>query len=206
MNRRGVQSGETAGGDGVSAQEFGAQFDRHSRTFHCVAAAVLGTTEGAEDVVQEAAAIALGKRDELAGVRSFPAWMTQIVRFTALNWGRGQRRRRHAPLEVGEDSPWVAESGSAAPGREGVIDSSGNLLPGQASFDDRVVRALKSLSDTARACLLLRVILGMPYKEIARTLGIPEGTAMTHVARARRSLFERLATDALVTDTEGQVP
>ena len=194
-----VQDGSDAGV--MSREEFALEYARHSRAFQCVAAAILGTREGAEDVVQEAAAIALGKRKELAEVRSFSAWMTQIVRYTALNWRRGQKRRKHAPLEAALDSIRVEREEHAA----GVVDSRGGLVVDQAGFDDRVLRALRSLSDTARACLLLRVVLDMPYKEIALTLGIPEGTAMTHVARARRALFERLASDAIGSDREGDV-
>ena len=55
------------------------------------------------------------------------------------------------------------------------------------------MRALNSVSDIARACLLLRTIEQMEYAEISRLLAIPEGTAMSHVHRARQHLRERLA-------------
>src|SRR5262245_37407998 len=68
----------------------------HSRALWSVAAAVLGRREGAEDVVQEAVIVALGKRDELPKVENFAAWMAQIVRFVALN------RRRSARIRLAE--------------------------------------------------------------------------------------------------------
>src|SRR5213079_264175 len=69
----------------------------------------------------------------------------------------------------------------------------GELPADQAFFDDHVTKALNSVSDVARACLLLRTIEQMEYSEISRLLQIPEGTAMSHVHRARQHLRERLA-------------
>jgi RNA polymerase sigma-70 factor (ECF subfamily) len=62
----------------------------------------------------------------------------------------------------------------------------------QAGLDDELLAALHLLDENARACLLLRVVMELPYREISRTLGIPEGTAMSHVHRARRALHEQL--------------
>ena len=185
------------GSVGVSREQFAELFRAQSPSLKVVAAAILGSTKDAEDVVQEAAAIALTKTRELAEVRSFPAWMTQIVRYVALNARRGDKRRRLLSTSI---TPRT-ETPLTPPERHG-IDSRGTLDPGQASFDDRVVRALMGLSETSRACLLLRIVLDMPYKDIARVLSIAEGAAMTHVSRARAALLERLTAEAL-PPTEG---
>jgi len=182
----------------VSREEFAELFRAQSPALKVVAAAILGSTRDAEDVVQEAAAIALTKTRELAEIRSFPAWMTQIVRYVALNTRRGEKRRRTSATGA---SP-VEER--AAPRREEPgVDSRGALRVGQASFDDRVVAALMTLSETSRACLLLRIVLDMPYKDIARILSIAEGAAMTHVSRARAALLERLTIDAIPREHGG---
>jgi RNA polymerase sigma-70 factor (ECF subfamily) len=52
--------------------------------------------------------------------------------------------------------------------------------------------ALETLEPTVRACLLLRVVAGMSYQQISGVLEIPEGTAMSHVFRARKALASRL--------------
>ena len=77
--------------------------------------------------------------------------------------------------------------------RTGVISSDGRLLVDQGAFDDGVLRALSSLDETARACLLLRTLLDLPYRDISLALGIPEGTAMSHVHRARGILRRKLS-------------
>jgi RNA polymerase sigma factor (sigma-70 family) len=63
-------------------------------------------------------------------------------------------------------------------------------------FDDRVSAALGSLPEIARQCLLMRTLFGAPYSEIAARFEIPEGTAMSHVHRARRSMRTRLERDS----------
>ena len=68
----------------------------------------------------------------------------------------------------------------------------GLILASKSEFDDRVLAALGKLGDTERACMLLRSLLDMPYREISRVLDVPEGTAMSHVHRARRALREEL--------------
>ena len=73
-----------------------------------------------------------------------------------------------------------------------MVSSRGMVVPGQESFDDDVLKALDALEETARACLLLRTVMDMPYKEVSLALDIPEGTAMSHVHRARKTMRDRL--------------
>lgn len=178
-----------------------------ARTLHSIAAAVLGRRNDAEDVVQEAVIVALGKRDELGRVENLTAWLGQIVRFVALNRRRSARLRmaqgeeayQHVASTAGHgrhppSGPTADEPTATAAARGGsVVDSAGRLVGGDFAFDDRVLRALDGLDETPRACLLLRVINELSYKEIGRALDIPEGTAMSHVFRARRYMMERLS-------------
>jgi RNA polymerase sigma-70 factor (ECF subfamily) len=77
--------------------------------------------------------------------------------------------------------------------RPPLVGPHGELDLSRTPFDDRVMKALNSVSDIARACLLLRTIQGLSYDEIAKALEIPPGTAMSHVHRTRIVLRERLA-------------
>ena len=67
------------------------------------------------------------------------------------------------------------------------------------AFDDEVLRALNSLSDDARICLMLRIVEKLTYQEISAYMKIPEGTAMSMVHRARTSLRNLLATHEFAT-------
>ncbi len=153
------------------------------RTLWCVAAGVLGSRNAADDVVQDAAMTAMERLDQFELDSDFTAWMAQIVRFTALNRGRREQVRRAQSFESGGPEPTDEPASEASP-----VLSNGRLRRDQDAFDDVVVAALDTLDDTARACLLLRTVMDQPYRRIALTLGIPEGTAMSHVHRARARL------------------
>jgi RNA polymerase sigma-70 factor (ECF subfamily) len=118
--------------------------------------------------------------------------MGQIVRNTARNWRAKHVRRNTATSEVVEFEPnpssnqavkQLAQQDAAVGQFEAVRDS----------FDDALARALDELSPVARACLLLRTTQGLAYNEISELLGVPEGTAMSHVHRARQSLRAALS-------------
>lgn len=168
----------------LTRDEFARRLEASARLFWCIAAGILGRRQGADDVVQEAAMIALSKLDEFDPATSFNAWVSQIVRFTALNQARRHDRREAAPLQ---------DDVSSRPARPGsAVTSDGRVMSDQQDFDDEVLRALATLEAMPRACLLLRVVMELSYADISQALSIPEGSAMSHVHRARRSLRERL--------------
>ena len=137
--------------------------------------------------------IALGKLDQFDPATNFTAWMGRIVRFVALNQAR--RRKRSPVSSVDPQSIEIIPlSGRMTqPAIESAaLSGRGQLMTGSESFDDRVLTALGHLDEVARACLLLRTLHDMPYKEIALALDIAEGTAMSHVHRARLAMRDRL--------------
>lgn len=196
-DQRDMRGGEDAGaapagGAGavaprLSSAQFAASFQASWRTLWCVAVGVLGSRSLAEDAVQEAAVIALGKLDDFDPGTSFTAWMARIVRFVALNQARRRVREGRA----------VAH----AAGLEGLSThaprepQTAHTLPDLAGapFETHVAAALESLPETARSCLLMRTLLDLSYREIAAALGIPEGTAMSHVHRARAAMRTALS-------------
>lgn len=190
----GVVGDERAGSGGaplrrLTPDEFAREFESSSRALWCIAAAITGDRSRAEDVVQEAALAALPKLAEFEAGTSFLAWMGRFVRYTALNEARRQRTRAAATLD-GVD---VAEhAGSTQPESNRAVSLLGVLAREQSSFDDHVLKALKQLDEVARACLLLRTVHDLPYKDIALVLDVPEGTAMSHVHRARQAMRRHL--------------
>lgn len=174
----------------ITREEFAREFAGVSRALWCIAAAVVGQRSRAEDVVQEAAMAAWQKIDDFEAGTSFLAWMGKFVRYTALNEARRQRMRAAAPLD-GVDAQ-VSKSGAAQDDRWSVT-SRGAVSADQTGFDDHVVSALNDLDETARACLLLRTVHDMAYRDIALVLDVPEGTAMSHVHRARKLMRDQLA-------------
>lgn len=177
--------------ESLSPARFAELFEAHSRTLWCIAVSVLRDRELARDIVQESAIIALRKIADFNPGTSFAAWMGQVVRYTAMNELRKRaRRRENAPPDAADESPSRAAASGAADGAMG--------------FDEHVTAALNELDETARACLLMKVVLGLEYKDISDALGIPEGTAMSHVFRARKAMRTRLAATHGDPDLAGQ--
>lgn len=138
--------------------------------------------------------IALGKLDQFDPGSNFTAWMARIVRFVALNHGRKRAAQTlvdPGALDASHDTHSARRS-SATDDQCHALNGRGDIHPEQTAFDDQLLAALNTLEPNARACLLLRIVLNMPYREIARALDMAEGTAMSHVHRSRLALRDVL--------------
>lgn len=196
LGRPHIISSTSAGADSIrrlTADEFAGRLRESFRLFWLIALSITRDSAAAEDVVQDAALTALGKLHEFDPGTNFAAWMGQTVRFVAYNHSRKEIRRRSSAHQPGEQGDWPARPvDDGMPSEVIAFAKQGKLPPDQRMFDDAVVVALNSVSDVARACLLLRTLADMEYAEIAQMLAIPEGTAMSHVHRTRIALRNRL--------------
>lgn len=158
-----------------------------------IAAAVLGRQEGAEDVVQNAAQITIAKGRRFDGGTAMVRWLAGVVRHCALNQRRQTRNRRTFATDPSDMASLETPTSQIA--TSSVRPQTGELEAGQTDFDDRLTEALAKLSEDARCCLLLRVIHGLSYDEIAELTGLPPGTAMSHVHRSKSRLRNHLHPD-----------
>jgi RNA polymerase sigma factor (sigma-70 family) len=140
----------------------------------------------AEDVVQDASVRALRFFSSLRG-EDARAWLLTIVRNTW--YGRFPRRAGSAVTTVVEED--------ANDRADGGLDPEAQAMQQQSV--EQVRRALDSLPTDFREVLVLRELEGLSYKEIAAIVGIPIGTVMSRLARAR----ERLAGVLTTSDTSG---
>ncbi|HWY45558.1 MAG TPA: sigma-70 family RNA polymerase sigma factor [Candidatus Sulfotelmatobacter sp.] len=135
--------------------------------------------QNAQDVVQEA---------YLRAFRFFPgfrggdarAWLMKIVRNTCYTWLNANR-----PLQdAAEFDANFLPPDSRAPNPEEVVlqNDSAALLR----------KALEKLPPNSREVLILRELDGMSYKEIADITGMPVGTVMSSLSRARGRLRQVL--------------
>ena len=174
----------------LSGEEFARLFGESFRVLWLIGMGVTGDRHLAEDVVQDAAMLALKKLDDFEPGTNFNAWMGKIVRYVAMNRRRKESRRDAISLDAAGTGPLPAGNGNDPPSEP--IGRRGELPVDQQMFDDQLTDELRSLGEMARACLLLRVVGGLDYAEISQTLEIPAGTAMSHVHRTRKLLRERL--------------
>ena len=175
----------------ISHADFEAEFRRSYSSLWVIAAGIVLDRADADDVLQEAAIVAVRKLESFTPGSNFRAWMAQIVRNIALNFRRRDQRqsRRIGPRA---DVHTAEPRAPSAPERSPVAHD-GTIRADQAALSDHVLKALRRLEPTVRACVLLRCIEGMAYSEISTVLDIPEGTAMSNVYRARAALAESLA-------------
>ena len=137
----------------------------------------------AQDVVQEACLRALRSFDTFRGGDA-RCWLLAIVRNTCCTWL--DRNRRGEPEALMDDDLEAFASDDADPQR---------LLIRQADAN-QVRSAIDALPAAYREIVVLRELEGLSYKEIASVAGVPIGTVMSRLARARKQLEERLgATD-----------
>lgn len=150
-----------------------------------------GNRADAEDIVQEACLRAFRSisRFKEGNAR---AWVLTIVRNTAYTW---LTRNRSANLVVTDDLEAVerAETDRGHPsGAE--IETPEAALIAKAEVA-KVQTALASLPPPFRETLVLRDLQGFDYREIAAITGVPVGTVMSRLARARRRLMGSIAKD-----------
>src|SRR5215813_11572675 len=135
--------------------------------------------EEAEDLVQETYLKALKGFVSFQQGTNFRAWMYRILRNTFLTSRSGLSVKMTVPLDREEESI-------------GRTDQTPETML-LARADQQMVRsALERLPVQFREVIVLCDIEELSYQEIAEIVGIPIGTVMSRLSRARRSMRELL--------------
>jgi len=155
--------------------EFEREVLPHLDAAYNLARFLMRSEQDAEDVVQEASLRAFRFFENFRGGNS-RAWFLKIVRntsYTALNKNRSAEmnvvfdEELHGPQTVKMDASVALERAQ----------------------DRQTVRsAIEQLPPEFREAITLRELEGASYKEIADVAGVPIGTVMSRLARARRQL------------------
>jgi RNA polymerase sigma-70 factor, ECF subfamily len=127
---------------------------------------LLGDAGGAEDVAQETFLRVFRRLPTFMFEARFSTWVFQIAR----NAGVDELRSRQRHIRVA----------SMAPPPTAVV----GMTEARAEID----AALASLPVDLREAILLIEVLGLRYHEVARVLGLPEGTVKSRVFSARSRL------------------
>jgi RNA polymerase sigma factor (sigma-70 family) len=131
--------------------------------------------QDAEDLVQEACLRALKSFEGFRGGDA-RAWLLTIVRNSCYTWLEQNRRQELATAF--DEEIHTTEEPSRSP--ETILLQ---------SADARMVQdALEELPPEFREAIVLRELEGLSYKEMAELCGIPVGTVMSRLARARQRL------------------
>jgi RNA polymerase sigma-70 factor (ECF subfamily) len=158
---------------------FDALVARHYRAIYNMIHRMLGNSEDAADLTQEAFVRIYTRLDSFHLDRSFLAWARAIASNLCLDHLRRQR------------TPSVSLDERLASGRQQA-----DLAPGMSPEEElemaedsrRVLAAVQQLPGKQRAVLVLRHIEGLKVEEIAETLRMPVGTVKTMLFRGRRAV------------------
>jgi RNA polymerase sigma factor (sigma-70 family) len=145
---------------------------------------VTGNSADADDVVQEACLRALRGISGFSGGNS-RAWVLTIVRNAAYDWLRKNRSPKIVHVEDLEAVERMADDAATAG------DNPEAALIARAD-EEALQAAIASLPAAFRDTMVLRDVQGLDYREIAEITGVPIGTVMSRLARARRRVIEIL--------------
>jgi RNA polymerase sigma-70 factor (ECF subfamily) len=132
----------------------------------------------AEDVVQDASLRAFRYFRTFAGGNG-RAWFLRIVRNTCAGW---RTRRTDAVSDPYDEERHQGERSEPDP--EALLLQTGDVA--------LVVGAMRHLPERFHQVLVLREIEGLSYRELADVIGVPIGTVMSRLSRAREALRDAI--------------
>jgi RNA polymerase sigma-70 factor, ECF subfamily len=150
-------------------------YRRHVRGVYGLARRLVGTAEDAEDLTEETFVRAWSRLGSLRDGGAFRTWLFRI----AVRQAQDLRKRRNLPTtDLANAGPVEAQA-------------EGRVLTGERA--EAVQAAVETLSPEHRDVVKLFYRDEMPVEEIGRLLGVPKGTVVSRLSRARAALKEALA-------------
>jgi RNA polymerase sigma-70 factor (ECF subfamily) len=144
---------------------------------YAVARLILRSTDLAEDAVQEALVAAWRRLPSLRDPDRFDAWLHRLLVNACADQGRQLRRwsKQVSPLQ---------------------LETSADDDTGSVADREQLERGFRRLKPEQRAVVVLHYYSGFSAAEIARIVGIPEGTARSRLHYATEALRAALEADA----------
>ena len=164
----------------------------YQRRIYAVAVRITRRHEVADDITQDTFVRAYCNLRRFDIGRPLRPWLTRIAVNLAINYLNGVAKREQ-PLYT-EDAPGgPGRSGETRASRQEPLDANPERALASEELALDLERAVALLPLEQRTVFLLKVVEEMRYEEIAKLLGISEGTVMSRLSRARGRLEGMLA-------------
>ncbi len=160
-------------------EAFAPLIERYKMAVYRLIYRMVHNRDDTEDLVQEVFIKAYRGIKSFKLENKFFPWLSRIALNHTLNFIKKERKVDVQPLE------WVQDCADNTADPVQVVKNK--------MLKERIAKAMMQLPDDYRAVLVLRVEEQLSYEEISQALGIPRGTVMSRLARARqllRTIFE----------------
>ena len=175
----------------IHEQNLGSLEDAVSRylpTLYRMAYRYVGDPQDAEDAVQDALLSAYKHLGQFKGAAKMTTWLTSIVTNSALTKLRRRPRRPHFSLDerlADEEGYFLSDTlADSRPSPESECIKS--------EMHRNLMESVMELSPLLREAVQLHDLDGLPTKEVASILGVPDGTVKARVSRARSKLKQQM--------------
>ncbi len=172
---------------GGNTDDFEGLVVRYQRQVFRIALRVTRDRDNAADVAQEAFVRAFVALKQYDANRPFGAWISRITLNTALTLCSSRKKQGDERRTATLDNSNAADAFSTVARTE---------------FETAVRAAIAGLPDGIRETFELRAYADLSYDEIAHELGVPRGTVMSRLARARERLREVLEQQGFGRESE----
>ncbi|HEY9283698.1 MAG TPA: RNA polymerase sigma factor [Pyrinomonadaceae bacterium] len=163
---------KSAAGDGEAFEQI---YRRHFRRVYALCLRMLGDPTQAEDLTQDVFVNLFNKIGSFRGESAFTTWLHRMTVNQVLMYFRKASTRSELTTEEGE-TPVQIVRGTEDPNAMPVVD--------RISLE----RAIAQLPPGYRTVFVLHDVEGYDHDEIARTLGVSEGTSKSQLHKARLKL------------------
>jgi RNA polymerase sigma-70 factor (ECF subfamily) len=164
-------------GDAAAFEEL---YRQHAGRLYTLVFRMTGSAQEADDLLQDVFLHAHRKLSSFRGDSSLGTWLYRLGMNHCLDYLRGRQAR------MGRATDSLDEEGAAEPIAPGPV------VPTAISRMD-LERAIGRLPEGCRAAFLLHDVEGFEHREVARILGISQGTSKSQVHKARMKLRAMLS-------------
>jgi RNA polymerase sigma factor (sigma-70 family) len=161
---------------------------RYQTRIYSLAYNMTSNKEDAEDMVQDVFVKAYSSLKNFRGTSSFYTWIYRIAINRTINFLKKRKKKQALSLNdvdegVERDPAYVELSARESPVRDASLSE----------LQEKLNKALLTLSEKHRTVVVLHDIQGLPHDEIARMTGCSQGTVRSRLFYARQQLQGELA-------------
>lgn len=181
------------------AKAFERLLARHKKAIYNFCLRMLGDRSAAEDALQEVFLRVVRSAKDWESQAKFTTWLYTIARNHCIDAIRKAGYRKTASLDQTLDPNEEAGGtlGDRVSDEESVTPDRGAE---SSRLREKLASAIASLSEDQREVFVMREYAGMPFKDIASVVGVPENTVKSRMRYALEHLRSHLARQGVRAD------